>query len=273
MSPSGLLVITDLDGSLLDQATYSYEASYPAIRELLSREIPLILCSSKTYNEVVRLWRELNLRDPFIVENGGAIFFSERYFPLAVKGTGRKDEFEVIELGTNVSILRAVLMETAREYRVQVKFFGAMSLDAVSVLTGLPRDDAARAMQRAYDEPFLVGEGDCEGLFTALRAKGFVISQGDRFFHLTGNHNKGKAVKILVNLYRRNGSEILAVGLGNSANDLSFLSEVDRPVLIRNQDGSWDTEVLGRIPGIECTQGVGPQGWTEAVEKILAGLS
>lgn len=270
MSPSGLLVITDLDGSLLDQATYSYEASYPAIRELLSREIPLILCSSKTYSEIVRVRRELNLRDPFIVENGGAVYFSESYFPLRVTGTGRKDEFEVIELGTNVSILRAVLMETARECRMEVKSFGAMSLDEVSVLTGLPRDDAALSMRRDYDEPFLVGEGDCEGLFTPLRAKGLVISQGDRFFHLTGNHDKGKAVKILLNLYRRNDPEILAIGLGNSANDLSFLTEVDRPVLIKNIDGSWDAEVLAKIPAIERTQGIGPHGWSEAIEKMLS---
>ena len=269
MSPSGLLVITDLDGSLLNQATYSYEASYPAIRELLSREIPLILCSSKTYSEVVRLWRELNLRDPFIVENGGAIFFSERYFPLAVKGTGRKDEFEVIELGTNVSILRAVLMETAREYRVQVKFFGAMSLDAVSVLTGLPREAAKLAMRREYDEPFLVGEGDCGALFATLRAKGFIVSQGDRFFHLTGNHDKGKAAQVLVRLYRQRGRQVFNVGLGNSANDLPLLREVDRAILIRRSDGSWDAEVTASIPGIQRTEAIGPHGWREAMEKVL----
>ena len=73
MTPSGLIVITDLDGTLLDEKSYSYQASLPAIQRLKSAGIPLVLCSSKTYSEILPLWRELDLKDPFIVENGGAI--------------------------------------------------------------------------------------------------------------------------------------------------------------------------------------------------------
>ena len=265
-----LVIITDLDGTLLDQETYSYETSLPAIEKLKSLKIPLVLCSSKTYSEIVRLWRELNLKDPFIVENGGAILFPVRYLPFPLKGAGRKDEFEVIELGMNVAILRAVLMETARECRVQVKSFAAMSLDEVSVLTGLPRDDAVLAIQRDYDEPFLVGEGDWERLFTDLKTKGFVVSQGDRFFHLTGNHDKGMAVRKLLDLYRRYNPGIVSVGLGNSANDLPLLGLVDRPFLVRNPDGSCDVEVLKEMPEIMRTHGIGPRGWTEAIEEVLS---
>ncbi|MBI2349190.1 MAG: HAD-IIB family hydrolase [Deltaproteobacteria bacterium] len=269
MTPSAPIVITDLDGTLLDEKSYSYQASLPAIQGLKSAGIPLILCSSKTYSEILRLWRELDLGAPFIVENGGAIFFPPRHFPFPLKGAGRKDQFEVIELGTNVSILRAVLMETARECRAQIKSFGAMSPEEVSVLTGLPREAAELAMRREYDEPFLVGEGDCEALFAALRAKGFIVSQGDRFFHLTGNHDKGKAAQVLVRLYRQRGRQVFNVGLGNSANDLPLLHEVDRPILIRRADGSWDAEVTASIPGIQRTAAIGARGWREAIEEML----
>jgi len=269
LTPSGLIVITDLDGTLLDEKSYSYEASLPAIQRLKSAGIPLVLCSSKTYSEILRLWRELDLKDPFIVENGGAIFSPPRHFPFPLKGAGRKDQFEVIELGTNVSILRAVLMETARECRAQVKSFGAMSLEEVSVLTGLPREAAGLAMRREYDEPFLVGEGDCGALFATLRAKGFIVAQGDRFFHLTGNHDKGKAAQVLVNLYRQQGRQVFNVGLGNSANDLPLLREVDRPILIRRADRSWDAEVTAGIPGVRRTVAIGPHGWREAIEEMM----
>jgi hypothetical protein len=40
--------------------------------------------------------------------------------------------------------------------------------------------------------------------------------------------------------------------------------------LVRRADGGWDTEVATAIPGIERTQAVGPLGWRQAVEKILA---
>ena len=208
--------------------------------------------------------------DPFIAESGGAICLPPGYFPFPLQGVKPKGSFEVLELGTDVLKLRQALMETAQQFHVKIKPISMSSPDEISALTGLTGNAASLALEREYDEPFLVEEGDGQQLFTDLRMKGFSLTRGDRFFHLTGNHDKGKAAKILLNLYRRTSPEILTVGLGNSANDLSLFCSVDRPVLVRNPDGSWDSEVLRTIPGIERTQGIGPYGWREAVEKILA---
>lgn len=273
MTLSQLIIITDLDGTLLNQETYSYEASLPAVQRLLSLEIPLILCSSKTFSEIVVLWQELGLKDPFIPENGGAIYFPPRTFPFPLPGTKSKGSFEFLELGTDVPTLRNVLTQIACQLGVKVRSFGTMRLEEISALTGLNRDQAVRAMQREYDEPFLVEEGDTKKLFSALRMKGLTVTHGGRFFHLTGGHNKGKTVKILLDLYRRRDPSASSVGLGNSANDLPLLGQVDRPILVRNPDGSYDAEVVKGIPLIERTQGIGPEGWRMAIEKILAGLS
>lgn len=70
---SKTIVITDLDGTLLDQ-TYSFEGARPAITLLKEKRVPVVLCSSKTRPEI-ELYRErLGFKDPFIVENGGAIY-------------------------------------------------------------------------------------------------------------------------------------------------------------------------------------------------------
>ena len=76
-------------------------------------------------------------------------------------------------------------------------------------------------------------------------------------------------MRTLLDLYRQRDPSFVSVGLGDSANDLPFLMQVDRPVLVRKKDGSWDTEVTAAISGIERTRAVGPQGWREAVERIL----
>jgi mannosyl-3-phosphoglycerate phosphatase len=47
-----LLIFTDLDGTLLEQATYSFEAALPALQALRERNIPLIICTSKTRAEI-----------------------------------------------------------------------------------------------------------------------------------------------------------------------------------------------------------------------------
>jgi mannosyl-3-phosphoglycerate phosphatase len=134
----------------------------------------------------------------------------------------------------------------------------------------LTREGAHLAAERRYDEPFVVEAGDRERLFAALRGKGFNVIRGDRFQHLTGGHSKGDGVRLLLDLYRRRDGAIVSIGLGNSANDLPFLSVVDRPILVRNPDGSYDSEVTAKIPEIERTSGIGPRGWNEIVSGILA---
>jgi len=50
---SGMLVVfTDLDGTLLDEETYSWEAAEPALAMLRERGIPWVMVTSKTRAEV-----------------------------------------------------------------------------------------------------------------------------------------------------------------------------------------------------------------------------
>jgi mannosyl-3-phosphoglycerate phosphatase len=270
---SRLIVITDLDGTLLDENTYSYQASLPAIQGLKSLGVPLILCSSKTHGEILPLWKELALKDPFIVENGGAIYCPTRYFPFRLPGFKSRRPFKVLELGTDVGTLREVLAQTADRCHATIRSFGTMSVEDICALTGLTRDQATLALKREYDEPFLIERGDREGLFRILIGKGFTVTGGDRFFHLMGGHEKGKAVKILLDLYRRMDSAVMSMGLGDSANDLPLLLQVDRPILVRKTNGSYDPEVLREMPQVELTQAMGPHGWREAIEKVLSCLS
>ena len=263
------IIITDLDGTLLDTKDYSYQPCLPVIQRLKSQHIPLILCSSKTRAEIIPLWRELNLFDPFIAENGAVICFPAGYFPGALWGVAHEKDFDVLELGTPIARLRRVLDQASRACHVTIASFGTMDVTEISGLTGLTLDQAALAKEREYDEPFLFTEGDQRQLLSLLRAKGFKVTRGDCFFHITGNHDKGTAVEMLVGLYRQIDSSIKSVGLGNSANDLEFLSQVDMPFLVKNVDGSYNGEVTRKIPAIERTERVGPEGWREAIEKVL----
>jgi mannosyl-3-phosphoglycerate phosphatase family protein len=267
--PIRLVVVTDLDGTLLDQQTYRYDACLPAIQRLQSLGIPLILCSSKTYAEIQPLWEELGLSAPFIVENGGAIYFLEQAFPFPVEGARAKGKFKILKLGKKISILRKALSEAARQNGVGLRSFGSMTLDEIARLTGLNRSDSALAAKREYDEPFVITGGEREDLYTALTAKGFSVVEGDRFCHLTGGNDKGRAVTTLLELYHRSDPSVFSVGLGNSANDIGFLNQVDRPIVIRNPDGTWDHEIMKRIPTIQRSPGIGPQGWREAMEEVL----
>ena len=71
---SKIIIFTDLDGTLLDYASYSFAKAETALAYIKQRSIPLIICSSKTKKEILVYREKLGIKEPFISENGGGIF-------------------------------------------------------------------------------------------------------------------------------------------------------------------------------------------------------
>lgn len=271
-----LLVFTDLDGSLLDSATYSWEPAREALEALRLRQIPLVLVSSKTRAEIESLRIDLKHRDPFITENGGAVFIPQGYFHDTPEDGVVRDGFQVIELGTPHSTLRQALREIELAVGAPLRGFRDMSPDEVSRHTGLPLADAELSMEREYDEPFLI-----EGPGTLIRAvereardRGLSVTKGGRFHHLLGDSDKGRACLHLLERYRRHWQRpprtVLSVGLGDSANDLPMLRVVDYPVVIQRPDGSYDPDV--QLSYAIQASAPGPAGWNAAMLGLLGTL-
>ena len=74
MTAPAWIVMTDLDGTLLDHQSYRCTAAQPALAALKQRQIPCIMNSSKTFSEMVQLRAELDFSDGFASENGAALF-------------------------------------------------------------------------------------------------------------------------------------------------------------------------------------------------------
>ena len=70
---SSIWIVSDVDGTLMDHS-YDLSPARETIKKLQKLSIPVILCTSKTASEVKVIREELNLTDPYIVENGAAIY-------------------------------------------------------------------------------------------------------------------------------------------------------------------------------------------------------
>lgn len=69
-----LVVFSDLDGTLLDHETYSWQPARPALERMKGLGIPLILASSKTAIEIADLRAQMGFSHcPAIVENGAGL--------------------------------------------------------------------------------------------------------------------------------------------------------------------------------------------------------
>jgi mannosyl-3-phosphoglycerate phosphatase len=260
---SRLVIVTDLDGTLLDHDTYSFAPARPALVELRRRLVPLVLCTSKTRAEVEALRRRLKNRHPFIVENGGGLFVPRGYFE---RGTAGR-----MELGRPYSEIVAALSDLARKARVQVRGFHQLSAREIAELTGLPLAQARLAQNREFDEPFwfLFAGGAARSRFVRLaRRSGYGVTTGGRLWHLFRGSDKGLAVRRLLALYRRSG-RFRTLALGDAANDLPMFREVDQAVLLPRPDGRYDRAVLRAVPGVIRGSAPGPEGWNEAVLRAL----
>lgn len=272
-SPARMVIFSDLDGTLLDAATYSFDGAAEALAALRHAGIPLVIVSSKTRAEIEPIQRRLGLAGPFVVENGGAVFFPPDSLAVAPPQAVSRDGYRVVELGLPYKELRRALDELARTSGAALRGFGDMSLEEIAERTGLRAEEAALARQRDYDEPVIVdGPPDRrEAFLRQVEARGLRCTRGGRFHHLTGRHDKGQACRLLAEAYRRRagGAGLVTIGLGDSLNDRPMLEAVEIPVLVQRPDGSYDPDV--RLPGLRLAPGIGPAGWNQAVLALLRG--
>lgn len=263
------VIFTDLDGTLLDPVSYSWEAARPALDRIRRKAIPLIICSSKTRGEIEHIRNQMDNPDPFISENGGAIFIPESYFPFSLPFDQKIAGYRVIELGTPYKRLREALKIIAEKAGVVLKGYGDMPPEEIAAQTGLSIEDARLAKQREYDEPFTLTASPKERqrAIQWIEQMGLHWTRGSRYDHLMGGNDKGKAVKRLIALFEQKCGKVTTVGLGDSPNDLPMLAAVNYPVLVQKSDGSYDEDV--DLPNLEQTSGIGPVGWNAAILELL----
>lgn len=266
-----LIIFTDLDGTLLDYSTYSFEPALPALQLLKERAIPLIICSSKTKKEIEYYRKKFGNNHPFISENGGGIFIPINYFQFKLQKQNFKvieeKDFQVIRLGAQYSDLRKTI-EALRKEGFKVMGFGDMSAKEISEVAGMTIEEAKMAKHRDFDEPFIFKGGGAEvkELLYAIKKRGFNVVKG-RFFHIIGNSNKGRATSILIDLYKKKYDNFIGIAIGDSPNDIPMLKKVDYPVIVQKFDGSYDAQI--DIPHLTKAEGIGPAGWNKAVLSLL----
>jgi len=267
MARSSAVVFTDLDATLLDHHDYSWQAAGEALALLAAHEVPVCIVTSKTAAEVAALRCELANGHPFATENGGAVAVPQGYFEGA--RCDANTPLAVTTLGAEREILRALVERLRAKHGFRFTGFGDMGVDDVIEATGLDREAAAKALDRAASEPLLWQDSE-DALDTfcgAVEAAGLAVRVGGRFVHVLGQADKGDALTWLRARYERAHGPILAVALGDSGNDADMLEVADIGYWVARPDGSYHGSAMGHI---RHARGIGPAGWAEAITALIA---
>jgi mannosyl-3-phosphoglycerate phosphatase len=268
-----ILIFTDLDGTLLNHEDYSFTDAQPTLHKIKKSGIPLILTTSKTRREVELLQIELGISEPFIVENGAAIYFPSGYTRFFIDKINQQPPFQVaqiIQLGISYDKIRTFISDEREQFGI--KGFGDMSAQEISEITGLSLMRAELAKAREYTEPFIMDPDSNIYMLQGLAVqKGIKITTGGRFHHMIGVYqDKGEAVKLVRNIFdQKDRMKYLSIGLGDSINDVPMLNNVDIPVVIPNPKRGY---MEASFPGMIRAASPGAKGWNEVMERLLNEL-
>jgi mannosyl-3-phosphoglycerate phosphatase len=261
------VVFTDLDGTLLDHQTYSWAPARSALARLKRHRVPWIIVTSKTRAEVEILRTELGNEHPFIVENGGAVYIPKGYFGFCVEHAVTRGGYEVLEWGRHYRHVVDALRDASRLSGCRVRGFHDMTPEEVSVFCDLPLDRAVLAKWREFDEAFHILDPErSPQLCAAVRKKGLRCERGGRLWHCFGGSDKASAVHALQKLFKRIHGLTVTIGLGDTCMDSEFLNAVIVPVVVRSE---YSDQLKATLPGAFLTEKFGPEGWNEAVLKLI----
>ncbi len=224
------VIFLDLDRTLIGD-DYSPQQGEPVVRSLLDAGFEVVLNSSKTRTEQEYYRKTWGLKGPFIVENGSAILIPEDYFPSEIIGHKwpRKEGYLIAELGKPYPEIKGHLDTIAPTYGL--KYYGNSTLREIMEFTGLPENLAKLATEREYSETIFRWER--EGFEMELNKKGLKVSRGSRFIGVTGDTDKGRAAKILLDLYSLHGP-VESYAVGDGENDFPLFDVVDKAFMVGN---------------------------------------
>jgi len=265
-----LVVFTDLDGTLIDHHTYSAERAKEALSQLAHHDVPVVFCSSKTFSEQRFIQQQLNITQPFILENGSAVAIPSGYFPKSVlEGYSFMPHISGYEIFRVAHAERHAVRAIMRDFE-EIKGFGDVSDTELETFTNLSGNALQRARERWFTETLVtpLSAEKVKGMSTKLAASGFFLSRGGRFYTIhSAEADKGKAVRWLSEIFRKTREQPpVFAAIGDSPNDISMLASVDHAFLVQRHDGSWTNL---KLPGLITIEGIGPEGFSAAVNLLL----
>ncbi len=267
------LVISDMDGTLLNHHDYQVDAALPMLESLNKQGVPVIFNTSKTFAELKDWVLQLNNHHPFIVENGSAIYIPDNYFPESFRPEllsqlDSIDGYQIVLTGIHIQSIK----EFINKLNPNAIDLTECSIQKAIEITGLSESEALAAQTRQFSVPLMFKDNDEQNAFSEqARKAGFGILKGGRFLHILGRCDKGRTLQVLKQLYEQCYQKKYAViALGDSPNDLAMLEQSDVAVIVNSPSSHSFTL---NHPSKILTLDEAPRGWVEGVESAFKKIN
>jgi mannosyl-3-phosphoglycerate phosphatase family protein len=274
-APPRIVVVTDIEGSLLEPGTRSRPEERAALELLAARGIPLVINSSRTRAEIERLRQSLQLRTPFLSENGSALFLPHGVLGFTPERARPTVGGFVLEFGKRYHDVVDVLRTTCRELSIEIVCFAELSIEAVAQELGVKIVEAQLAKLREYTELFRIAderESVRSRLFKALRRRGLRCCRLGSHHLVTATCDRAESLQALKTIWKQAWGEPFVIGFGDSEDDVAWLKHADVAVLVQSPRTGGSARVLAKLPTAHVTKRFSRQGWSDAIFEFVGGM-
>lgn len=275
---SRFLIFSDIDNTLVQSYiarnremihSDGYGDIKKVIKILSENQIPLVLCSTKTRKEQDKIRNDLDIVDPYIVENGGAIIVPKNYFPFNLDefglGTKEIDGNMNLELGKSYEQIITILNDIRNKFHIRFNCVSDFSITELANKVGISVEGATLMASREYSETILeIESANRVELERALTERNLIMVQGTRYITVSARHDKGCAVSILKNLFYKKyrNEKIQVIAIGDAINDITMFENVDQAFLVRNIFNQYTPMEINNLTRVK---GIAQDGWKEVV--------
>jgi mannosyl-3-phosphoglycerate phosphatase family protein len=276
------IIFTTLEGALLDAASGSWEAAGEALNEIERRHVPLILVTRHTRAQIEPLRRKIGHAHPFITENGGGLFIPDGYFSMHLEGAMRAARYFCVPFGRPYAEAVEAVEEIAAEAGCTVMGYARMTAREIASNTGQSVKEAELDRQREFGERFFfAGENEAavKRFAEIAHERKWQAAPGEPFWEMSsakagGGNEPGQAIRYLMRLHRTSTRmRLRSVGIGSTVQDLPLLTAVDQAILLPTRKRELAPELTSRLPQAVLGEAGGPQGWNDAILKLLEGAA
>jgi mannosyl-3-phosphoglycerate phosphatase len=258
-----VIIFTDLDASLLHEEAFSCLEIIDVLHSLLADGVLIIPNTSKTEVETRNILESLNLKIPFIVENGAKLCDIHCSFQFI----GETDK----EFGTDTSELN-VRLEKLGDLSFMSDFQPITTLkpEKASEILGLTGAELEDALDRKYSSLYqYIGPKSKIPFWQENLSKvGLNLSQGGRAFAVSGCHDKSTPIKWLSEKLVSMGQRLpKIIAIGDSNNDKPMLLASSVACVIPHLNGS--RLALPEHPCVIFADEPAPFGWQRGAKKAL----
>ena len=271
-----VVVVTDIDDSLLEPGARALPSERAALEFLASRGIPLVINSSRTHAEIERIQETLRLLTPSISEHGSALFIPPGCFPSIPDRAARAVGGHVIEFGRPYHEVVEAVRITGRELGVEIVGFADLTIEDAARELGVSDVEAQLAKLREYTELIRIAdETDARRshVLNALRRRGLRCWPIGRHYLVSATRDRAESLLTLKALWRHGWGEVPSiVGFGNSEDDVNWLRYADVAVIVQGDHAGVDPRMLSKLPTARVAQQPGRLGWSDAILECVAAL-